>query len=245
MTPRRIAAALRAAPAATALGALLLLAGCKVPDPIEANVEFQTERGMVRGVSTEDGLFALADVVPPAETPLLFRYRTGDGFFDDRARLVRQTDVLALLAPESSRPHRARFAIHPASFDDRLFIEVRTGDEADLLECHLFDLGRQGDLLVLDEGQLADVAHRYAGAGLFAWRDDMLQLVGVLNGVYCEEPATLAFIGLDEMATLLPETSDFFVRRALPHRSDFEYGVPRDFEGEKTQISDPAPSDGP
>lgn len=218
----------------------LLAAACQVPAPIEANVEFQTERGIVRGVSTEDGLFALRELLPPSGE-LSFRYRTGNGFFDDRARLVRQSDLLALLEPLSSRPHQARFAIYPAAYDDRLFIEVRTADAADLLSCHLLDEGRRGDLVVLDEGELADVAQRYCGAGLFAWREGMLQLVGVLNGVYAEEPEALAFIGLDELATLLPATSNFFERRAQPYRADFEYGTPRDFEGEQPAVSDPPP----
>ncbi len=218
--------------------AALLLAACQTPAPIEANVEFQTERGIVRGVSTEDGLFALREIVPTTGE-VSFRYRTGNGFFDDRARLVRQSDVLALMAPISSKPHLARFAIYPAAYDDRLFVEVRTADRADLLSCHLFDLGRHGDLVVLDEGDLVDVATRYCGAGLFAWREGMLQLVGILNGVYSEEPPALAFIGLDEMSTLLPETSNFFERRALPSRADFEYGIPRDFEGERPSVSDP------
>ncbi len=223
-----------------ACAAALLAGGCQAPAPIEANVEFQTERGVVRGVSTEDGLFALRELVPPSGE-LSFRYRTGNGFFDDRARLVRQSDVVALLEPLSSRPHRARFAIYPAAYDDRLFVEVRTADRADLLSCHLLDQGRRGDLVVLDEGELVDVAQRYCGAGLFAWREGMLQLVGVLNGVYSESPAALAFIGLDELSTLLPETSNFFERRVTPYRADFEYGTPRDFEGEQPAVSDPPP----
>jgi hypothetical protein len=225
------------------LAPIALLAACRGPAPIEATIDFQTERGIVRGVSTEDGLLALRDVVPES-TPMQFRYRVGNGFFDDRARLVRQNDVLALLAPESSRPHLARCAGFPAARDDRLFIEVRDEEGPELLECRLLDEGRLGDLLVLDEGELEEVAHRFAGAGLFAWREGTMQLVGVLNGVYCEEPEALAFIGLDEMATLLPETSNYFVRRALPHRADFELGIPRDFEGERTRVSDPAPAEG-
>lgn len=239
-TRRRRRPALRLA----AILCALPLAACHVPPPIEANVEFETGRGIVRGVSTEDGLLALREIVPESGE-LSFRYRRGNGLFDDRALLLRASDVLALLDPVTSRPNQARFAVYPAARDDRLFIEARTGDHADLLACRMLDEGRLGDFVVLDEGELHDVARRYAGAGLFAWREGTLQLVGVLNGVYCEDPAALAFIGLDEMSTLLPVTSNFFQRRAQPLRADFEYGIPRDFEGERPHVADPPPAEEP
>ncbi len=218
------------------------LAGCHGPAPIEATVEFQTERGVVRGVSTEAGILALPEVVPTTGE-LSFRYRVGNGFFDDVAALQRKSDSLALLIPKSSKLNLARFAAWPAAFDDRLYLEVRAGpateDGAALLRCRLLDDGRRGDLLVVDEGRVADVAQHYAGAGLFAWRDGTMELVGILNGVYCEEAGALAFIGLDEMDALLPAESPIVARRITVRRADFEYGVPRDFQGERPAVSDP------
>ncbi|MSR45495.1 MAG: hypothetical protein EXS13_00225 [Planctomycetes bacterium] len=224
-------------------GIALSTGACRVPSPIEANVELATPRGMVRAVATEDGIVALRELIPEDGSMIQFRGRRQDGFYDDQARLLRRSDELALLAPVSSRPNLARLAAYPASFDDRLFIEVRTGDHADLLECSLYDLGRRGDLLALEEGELRDLAQRYSGAGVFALREGMLQLVGVLNGVYCEQPELLAFVGLDELSMLLPETSDYFRRRALPRRSDFEFGIPRDFAGERPAAADAANDD--
>jgi hypothetical protein len=211
------------------------------PKPVEATVEFQTERGVVRGVSTEDGIFALAEVVPTSGE-LRFRCHTGNSFFDDVATLARRDDALAVFSAKSSRPNLARFGSHPASRDDALFLETRTKEGAGLLRCHVLGDGTRGDLLVV-EGDVADVARRYAGSGLFAWRDGAMELVGMLNGVYCDEPATVAFVGLDAMSTLIPETSSYFTRRSLPRRQDFEYGVPRDFDNEKRSVSDPPRAD--
>jgi hypothetical protein len=219
--------------------ALLASAACRGPESIESTVEFQTEHGVVRGVSTEDGVFTLVEAVP-VTGEVGFRCRTGHGFFDDVALLVRRNDSLAVLAPKSSRPNLARFAGYPAGRDERLYLEVRTADHGDLLACHLHDGGRMGDLLVLDEGTIEfdDVVRQYAGTGVFAWRDGTMQLVGILNGVWCDDPHALAFVGLDEMSTLLPASSEYFARKVLPRRADFEYGVPRSFEGERPEAAD-------
>ncbi len=88
------------------------------------------------------------------------------------------------------------------------------------------------------DGRAADLVTSCAGAGVYAWRNGEMELVGVLNGVWCEELEALAFIGLDEIADVLPKESSFFARRALPKRADFEYGIPRDFAGEKAYASD-------
>ncbi len=229
-------------------GPLLASAACRGPASIESTVEFQTERGVVRGVSTEDGIFALVETVP-STGELSFRYRAGNGFFDDLARLERRNDVLALLAPQSSKLNLARLATYPAAKDERLYIEVRTANHSDLLACHLHDGGRQGDLLILDEQVVSfdEVVRHYAGCGVFAWRTGTMQLVGVLNGVWCEEPRALAFIGIDEMSTLLPASSDYFARKRLPRRADFEYGIPRSFDAERPESADtpPAPTPAP
>jgi hypothetical protein len=228
--------------ALAAPAAALLAVACTAPTPIEANVEIATARGVVRAVHTEDGIVALKELVPPDGTTITFRGRHDAGIFDDEALLLRATDEVALLAPISSRPNAARFGRYPAAAGERLFVEVRTGDHPDLLECRLLDDGARGDLIALVEGEMLDVATRYCGAGVFAWREGTLELVGMLNGVVTLEPAALAFIGLDEMTVLLPGTSNYFQRRALPRRADFEFGIPRDFAGEKPAAADAMPA---
>ena len=239
---RRVAAMLQ--PALPVL--LAVLAGCHLPGSIQSDVELETDRGIVRAVSTESGIFVLSDVVPPTGE-LAFRYRSGNGFFDDVATVVRKGDALAVMAPKSSRLNLARFAAYPAAADETLFLETREGEDLDLVECALFDAGKRGDLLVLDDDadwSVPDAARRFAGAGVFAWRDETMELVGILNGVYSEDPPALAFIGLDEMVTLLPAESSYFARRVTVRRADFEYGVPRDFGGERPSAADPpVPSD--
>lgn len=222
---------------------LALASACRGPRSVESSVEFQTERGVVRGVSTEDGVFALAETVP-ATGEVSFRYRVGNGLFDDVATLERKNDTLAVLSPKTSRPNMARFAAYPAARDESLFIEVRTADHTDLIRCHLLDDGHRGDLLELDERrtEFDELIRHYVGVGVFAWRNSEMELVGILNGVYSADPRALAFIGIDEIATLLPATSNYFVRKVLPRRADFEYGVPRSFEGEKPAASDLAPA---
>ena len=227
---------------ATALlvaGLALGLAGCRSPHSIESGVEFETERGIVRGVATEGGIYALADVVPPTGE-LSFRCRTGNGFFDDTATVVRRGDAIAVFEPKSSHLNLARFAGYPAAAADALFIETHEGGEAGLIPCHLFESGKLGDLLTLDDDSVepGPFAQHYAGSGIFAWRDKSMQLIGMLNGVYSPEPKALAFVGLDEMATLLPAESSYFARRVTTRRADFEYGIPRDFAGEKPSAAD-------
>jgi len=222
---------------------LALAAACRGPESIESTVEFQTERGVVRAVSTEDGLFALVETVP-ATGEVTFRYRVGNGLFDDIATLERKNDALAVLSPKTSRPNMARFAAFPAARGESLFLEVRTGDHSDLIRCHLLDDGRRGDLLELDERILEfdDIIHHYVGVGVFAFRNGSMELVGILNSVYSADPPTLAFIKLNEMATLLLATSNYFTRKVQPKRADFEFGVPRSFEGERPAASDLAPA---
>src|SRR5262245_55018468 len=86
-----------------AAAASLASAACHGPAPPISSVEFQTERGIVRGVSTEDGILALVDIVP-GTGELSFRYHTGNGFFDDVARLDHKNDALAVMVPVTSRP---------------------------------------------------------------------------------------------------------------------------------------------
>src|SRR5215831_5251842 len=167
---------------------LALAPACRGPRSVESTVEFQTERGVVRGVSTEDGVLALVETVP-ATGEVSFRYRVGNGLFDDVATLDRKNDTLAVLSPKTSRPNMARFAAYPAARDESLFLEVRTADHSDLIRCHLLDDDRR---LEFDE-----ILRHYVGVGLFAWRSGEMELVGILNGVYSAEPPALAFIGID------------------------------------------------
>lgn len=229
----------RLSPKLALAAAALVAAACHGPAPTISSVEFQTERGIVRGVSTEDGILALVDVVP-STGELSFRYHTGNGFFDDVARLDRKNDALAVMQPVTSRPSLARFGAYPAARDDTLYIEVNEGRKPELVEFELFEGGQHGDLLVLKKkgGDPLAIAQIYAGTGVYAWRNEEMELVGVLNGVVCEEMNAIAFIGLDEIADVLPRESNYFLRRVQPRRADFEYGIPRDFAGEKPFASD-------
>jgi hypothetical protein len=223
----------------TAVAALAFTA-CRGPEPPEALVDFRTQYGTVYGLSTERGILLLAEVLPEEQEELAFRYHIGNGFFDDIATVQQRGEVLSVLQPQSSRPNEVRFAGDPAHAEDELYFEVRDEDgDPDLLEALLLDAGKYGDLVVIDEeDSLEDRARQLTGAGLYAWRDGHMQLVGIGNGLYSVSPPALAFIGVHEMAYTFPaETTTYFDREARPRRADFEYGIPRDLAGERVFTS--------
>ena len=178
-------------------------------------------------VATEAGILCLAeDALRIADVP--FRYRFGRGVFADRAKVDRFTNYLGILTPESSRLPEARLGLYPARNDDDLIIGIR--DEEGLAESvgvELWQDGELGDLIEfsLDADEARDFIEKFTGAGLYAWRDEHYQLVGLLNGVYVVDEPVAAFVGLDEMVRILPTGSTFFERRLRVLRPDFEYGV--------------------
>jgi hypothetical protein len=249
-----------------AAAAILLLAACRGPAPTESTVTLRTPAGAVFAVSTEGGLLAMSDVVGDSDQ-VPFRYYIGNGMFDDVANVVSRGKVFTILKPYSSRLNEARFARSPARPGEELFIESEGyQDVAILLPVDLYEEGRRGNLLVLHEEGLLEIygkrmaqqgdatpdlpagvadldafARRHAGSGVFVWRDEFMQMVGILNGVYCTSPPALAFVGIDEIAQVMPEPFQYFERQTLPKRADFEYGIPRDFEGERANASGSGP----
>ena len=232
----------------TVFGLVLLASassGCRGVRPTETLVDLQLAHGTVHAVNTEHGILALAELLDEGQE-VEFRYHIGNGRFDDRARPLVSDGSLALLEPTSSRPQEGRFAAAPARAEDELYVELRELDGPLLVRTALLEDGRWGDLLSAPSGfAVEEFAARATGCGVWALREGHLQLVGVLNGLYGVSPASLAFVGLDRIAHVLPRDASYFEQRALARRADFEYGVPRDFEGERVHSAGSLPEEEP
>ncbi len=224
----------------SALLLTLLLAACgSLPVPQETLVEFQTEAGLRYGTSTEGGLLVLSELLDEKEQ-VPFRYRVGNGFFDDVATVVTRGDHLSVLSPVSSQLNQARFARSPVLPDEPVLLESRSEEgEPEFIPLRLYRGGAFGDLLIDEEEDrtAAELAAAHSGAGVFVERDGFLQLVGIVNGVYVPAHNSLAFISADALSDVLPNAATFLERIALPMRADFEYGVPREFQGERPHAS--------
>jgi hypothetical protein len=148
--------------------------------------------------------------------------------------VTRRDETLSVLTPYSSAPNQARLAASAAGLDDDLYIEApHVHADPELIPVTLLGDGTLGDLIRVKDGRrLEDLARIYAGAGVFADREGFLQLVGILNGVFVAEAQALGFIGVGQIARVLSHDDPYFQRRALPRRADFEYGMPRQMEGE-------------
>jgi hypothetical protein len=196
------------------------------PEP-EQLLQLQFGEEFRYAVSTEDGILCLAeDALRSASIPYRFRYRRG--IFEDRATVDRINENLAVLVPQTAELTQVRFGAYPAREDDQLYIGIcDKNQQPKLQEVRLYQKGQFGDLLQIDIGndEIAPFSDRFRGCGLYAWREDYYQLVGILNGVYIVDQPVMAFIGLDEMERILPSGSHYFERKLKKPRPDFEYGI--------------------
>ncbi|MEW6743162.1 MAG: hypothetical protein AB1486_10425 [Planctomycetota bacterium] len=179
-------------------------------------------------VSTEDGIICLVeDALRTDDIPFTFQY--GRGIYADFATVDRINETLGILLPQTTQVPQARFATYPPTEDDDLVIGTRDeGGRAAVEAVRLYEEGRLGDLIALDMELSSAHAfiERHTGAGVYVWRDDHYQLVGLLNGAYLLDRPVAAFVGLHELARILPIGSDFFAHQPKVPREDFEYGLP-------------------
>lgn len=196
-------------------------------DEPEQTVQLQFGNEFRYAVSTEDGILCLAeDALRSASIPYRFRLRRG--IFEDRATVDRINENLAILMPQTAVLPQVRFGAYPAREDDELHIGIcDKNEQPKLMETKLYQRGQFGDLLEtsIPMDEVAAFADRFRGVGLYAWREDYYQLVGILNGVYMVDQPVLAFVGLEEMSRILPTGSHYFERHIKKNRPDFEYGI--------------------
>jgi hypothetical protein len=229
------------------LSPILLLAGvagtfgCATPTPNDL-VLLDFEGGVGRyALSTEDGIVAISsDDLNVTQVPIRYWFRSSP--IRDDAKVLQRTNTLTLLAPVTTRLEWTEFSTSGPEPGEELFVGLI--DEVDpehlpyLLEAELLEDGKLGDVIELG-GWFSDpdeVAGRFGGAGVYAKRMGRYVLVGILTGtvVSAEKDGFwswfgadegLPFIGLDGIAPVLPQTSNFFERRQKAYRPDFEYGL--------------------
>ena len=224
-----------------ALTALLLLAAaCSSPPPSHftrlwpQKVEQARSGPPVLGVSTEDGVLILARPGYVPEDLFDMQFPVGNSMVVDYGKLDRVNDNLAVVNPITARFAQGRFAATLPESDETLYVAVRDDADAPVMRpASLWHAGALGDWLSVDasDGPADDLARDYAGTGIYVRRDDRWEICGVLSGLVAElegddDSRGLGFLGLAELARILPDQLPYYLHLDRPLRPDFEFGVP-------------------
>jgi hypothetical protein len=184
------------------------------------------------GTSTEDGVLVLAQPQWKVGDLLEIQFPFGNSLVVDKGRIDRLNDTLAVVRPLTARLREGRFAAELPLPGEEIYVALRDeNDEPVLQPAPLWHDGDFGDWVVLPERDATTVARDYAGTGVYVKREDRWEIVGLLAGLtaYDETESgylALGFVGLSEMARILPDRLDYFARDVRPLRPDFEFGVP-------------------
>jgi len=234
------------------IGLGLLTPGCAVPVPNDL-VLLDVPGAQRYALSTEDGIIAInGDDLAAGIVPILYYFRVQhigtQHTISDDAKVLQKTDELALLEPVSTQMNFSDLAAQDAEPGEAIFIQILDLDDPEmrpvLLKASLFENGRYGNLLLLEDSSYTPehVARTFAGAGLYVQRMGRFVIVGILSGMVASNPVLntgllsrfetppelLPFISLEVIAPVLPRTSDFFERRKVIYRPDIEYGLEPD-----------------
>ncbi len=185
------------------------------------------------GTSTEDGVLLLARPEWQTGDVLEIQFPFGNSLVVDKGRIDRLNDTLAVVRPLTARLREGRFAGSLPVAGEPLYLALRDERDEPLMQpAQAWRDGAYGDWLVLPEHDATTVARRYAGSGVYVLRSDRWEIVGLLAGLTAQDESdprgevALGFIGLPEMARILPDRLDIFARDLRPLRPDFEFGVP-------------------
>jgi|KBSSwiStaDraftv2_1062776.scaffolds.fasta_scaffold200772_2 hypothetical protein len=184
------------------------------------------------GTSTEDGVLVLAKPEWQVGDLLEIQFPFGNSLVVDKGRIDRLNDTLAVVHPLTARLREGRFAAELPLPGEEIYVALRDeNDEPVLVPAPLWHGGDFGDWITLPDRDATTVARDYAGTGVYVKREDRWEIVGVLAGLtaYDETESgylALGFVGLSEMARILPDRLDYFARDVRPLRPDFEFGVP-------------------
>jgi hypothetical protein len=214
--------------------ALFAAGCCSTPDPQHFTrlwPDGQTGVPII-GTSTEDGVLVLAQPQWKVGDRLEIQFPIGNSLVVDKGRIDRINDTLAVVSPLTARLSEGRFAAELPLPGEEIFVALRDENDEPVLEpAPLWHDGAFGDWVTLPDRDATTVARDYAGTAVYVKRDDRWEIVGLLAGLtaYDETESgylALGFVGLSEMARILPDRLDYFARDVRPLRPDFEFGVP-------------------
>ena len=217
-----------------ALALACAAAGCTTPPEHFTRLWLEGRTGLpMIGTSTEDGVLVLAQPDWQLGDVLEIQFPYGNSLVIDKGRIDRLNDTLAVVRPLTARLKEGRFAATLPEIGEPLYVALRgERDQPQLVEAAPWHDGAYGDWLVLPKRDATEVARDYAGTGVYVERADRWEIVGLLAGLTAEDESAedgsvaVGFVGLPEMARILPDRLDYFARDMRPLRPDFEFGVP-------------------
>jgi hypothetical protein len=185
------------------------------------------------GTSTEDGIVILSTPGLALDDLYEIQFPYGNSLVVDWGRIDRMNDVLAVVRPVTARLAEGRIAASPPEPDERLYLALRDErDEPRILPLERWRDGVYGDYVLLDTDEPQQVAAAQRGTGVYVRREGRWEIVGVRAGRTAVDEAdprgevALGYIGLRELARILPNRIAYFERDLRPLRPDFEFGVP-------------------
>jgi hypothetical protein len=217
------------------LAAHLALAGCASPIPSHYTRLWPEGRtGLpVVGTSTEDGVVILATPGLALGDRYELQFPHGNSVVVDWGVVDRLNDVLAVVRPQTARLREGRIASALPAVDEPLFVALRDArDEPQMHPATRWREGAYGDWLTVSGADVEAIARDQRGTGVYVQRDGRWEIVGVLAGLTAVDEAdprgevALGFVGLLELARILPDRVVYQQRDLRPLRPDFEFGVP-------------------
>ena len=187
------------------------------------------------GLSTEEGVLILTEPNFDVGDMFNIQFPKGNSGLVDLGTIDRLNDDLALVEPLYSRLATGRLATAVPNPRETLFLAVRDDeDQPVMMEVEAWKGGRFGNYIrIPGEGNPQRAAAELAGSGLYVYRDDRWQIVGMMAGITASLPGTyqadagMGYLGLVEIGRILPDPLDYFERGDIkPLRPDLEFGVP-------------------
>jgi hypothetical protein len=204
------------------------------------------------GTSTEDGVVILSTPGLALGDRYEIQFPFGNSVVADWGLVDRLNDVLAVVRPQTAVLREGRIASSPPTPDEQLYLALRDDrDEPALRPVARWRRGEYGDWVILRGVDPDEVARSQRGTGVYVRREVRWEIVGVLAGLTAVDEVdvrgevALGFIGLRELARILPDRVAYFERDEHILRPDFEFGVPLQPGDLERRLPQPAPGAGP
>ena len=215
---------------------VLCLAGCASTPPPEHYTRLWSEGrtgAPLIGTSTEDGVVILTTPGLALGDRYEIQFPFGNSLVVDWGEIDRLNDVLAVVRPRTAVLAEGRIASSPPTDTEQLYLALR--DERDrpvMRPVRRWRHGVYGDYVLLPGATPDEVATSERGTGVYVRRMERWEIVGILAGLTAVDEAdprgevALGFVGLLELARILPDRVVYQQRDLRPLRPDFEFGVP-------------------